>query len=100
MTDAMRPVTETVRVTLDLPADLMEAVDATIRDGGAASREDRVVAAIERELNARRRRAEIDAAIAEMANDEALQREAQQLDAEYVQSGWEALLLYMREIGA
>ena len=82
----------TVRTTLALPADLLEATDKAVREGKARSRNELVAEALRRELAARRR-AEIDAEIAEMANDAEYQREAAQLEQEFAQASWEAFLI-------
>lgn len=54
---------------MSLPADLLEAADQMVREGKARSRNEFMAMALRRELAAQRR-AEIDAAFAEMANDE------------------------------
>jgi metal-responsive CopG/Arc/MetJ family transcriptional regulator len=78
-----------VRTTLTLPADLLAAADRVVAAGMAASRNALVAEAIRREL-AVRRRAEIDAAFADMGSDTLLQREAAQLNAEFALSDWQA----------
>ncbi len=60
--------TNTVRTTLTLPVDLLEAVDQIVRAGKARSRNDLVTRAVRHELAAQQRAA-IDAAFAEMARD-------------------------------
>jgi Arc/MetJ-type ribon-helix-helix transcriptional regulator len=83
--------TRAVRTTLALPSELLEATDKAVREGKARSRNEFVAAALRRELAARRR-AEIDAEIAEMANDPEYKREAAQLMAEFDGASWEAFV--------
>jgi metal-responsive CopG/Arc/MetJ family transcriptional regulator len=80
----------TVRTTITLPADLVDAADRAVREGRARSRNDLLVAALRRELAAQER-AEIDAAFAALASDREFQTESAALAEEAVQSGWEAL---------
>lgn len=80
-----------MRTTLALPDDVLARVDQAVRDGQARSRNDFVAQALRHELDALERAA-IDAAFAEMASDGDAQEEAKQLDAEFAQSSWEALL--------
>jgi metal-responsive CopG/Arc/MetJ family transcriptional regulator len=81
-----------VRTTVALAADLLEAVDAAVREGEVSSRNDFLEAAVRHEIVARRR-ATIDAAFADMAGDAAYQREAEEVAAESAPAGWEALRL-------
>ncbi|MBN3951534.1 MAG: CopG family transcriptional regulator [Nostoc sp. NMS7] len=83
---------QTVRTTLILPKDLLEATDKAIQSGKAKSRNEFVTWALRRELAAEKR-AEIDAALAEMANDLEYQREVLQMEAEFAPAQWEALKL-------
>ncbi|MBN3898895.1 MAG: ribbon-helix-helix domain-containing protein [Nostoc sp.] len=83
---------ETVRTTLTLPKDLLEATDKAVQAGKARSRNEFVTRALRREL-AVQKRAEIDAALAEMANDLEYQREVLQMEAEFAPTQWEALKL-------
>lgn len=80
------------RTTIALPAKLLDAADRAIRAGKARSRTDLLSRALQREL-AVQRRAEIDAAFLEMANDPEYQREAVLMAEEAVVAGWEALQL-------
>ena len=82
----------TVRTTLTLPSDLLEAMDKAVREGKARSRNAFVATALRRELSARRR-AEIDAAFAEMGSDPDVHDEAIQLEREFARASWEALVL-------
>jgi len=81
---------QSVRTTITLPADLVDAADRAVREGRARSRNDLLVTALRRELAAQER-AEIDAAFAALANDHEFQQESIALAEEAVQSGWEAL---------
>jgi metal-responsive CopG/Arc/MetJ family transcriptional regulator len=81
---------QTVRTTLTLPKDLLEATDKAVEAGKAKSRNDLVTRALRRELAAQKR-AEIDAALAEMANDVEYQAEVLQMEAEFAPAQWEAL---------
>jgi len=74
-----------VRTTLAIPSDLLEATDRAVREGKARSRNEFVTTALRRELAARRR-AEIDAEIAEMANDPEYLQEVEQIMAEFAES--------------
>lgn len=85
-----------VRTTLALPSELLEATDKVVSQGKAKSRNDFVAQALRHELAALRR-AEIDAAFAEMANDAEYQAEARQIEAEFATASWEALQLGERE---
>lgn len=84
------------RTTVTLPARLLDAADRAVRRGKARSRTDLLSRALERELAAQRR-AEIDAAFLEMANDPEYQREALRITEEFAVADWEALQLGDRE---
>ena len=84
--------TETVRTTLTIPRDLLEATDKAVMEGKAKSRNDFVAQALRREL-ALQKRSEIDAALAEMANDPDYQAEVLKLEVEFATAQWEALQL-------
>jgi metal-responsive CopG/Arc/MetJ family transcriptional regulator len=79
----------TVRTTLTLPADLLEAVDQAIQAGKARSRNELVAAALRHEL-AMLQRVAIDAAFAEMAQDPAYQTEAHEIATTFARADWEA----------
>ncbi|MEH1850585.1 MAG: ribbon-helix-helix domain-containing protein [Nostoc sp.] len=83
---------QTVRTTLTLPKDLLEATDKAVQSGKARSRNEFVTRALRRELAAQKR-AEIDVALAEMANDVEYQAEILQMEAEFAPAQWEALKL-------
>lgn len=78
----------TVRTTIALPADLLAAADRAVKDGRARSRNELLATALRRELAAQRR-AEIDAAFAEMATDAEYQAEALAMAEEFVTAEWE-----------
>jgi len=84
--------TETVRTTLTIPRELLEATDKAVLEGKAKSRNDFVAQALRREL-AIQKRSEIDAALAEMANDPDYQAEVIKLELEFATAQWEALQL-------
>ncbi len=80
----------TIRTTLTLPVELLEATDRAVSEGKAKSRNEFVARAISNEL-AVQKRAEIDAAFAEMKNDSEYQAEVKIIDREFARSDWEAL---------
>ncbi|GCL43460.1 ribbon-helix-helix domain-containing protein [Dolichospermum circinale CS-1225] len=84
--------TETVRTTLTIPRELLEATDKAVMEGKAKNRNDFVAQALRREL-AIQKRSEIDAALAEMANDPDYQAEVLKLEVEFATAQWEALQL-------
>ncbi len=77
------------RTTIALPAALLAATDRAILEGKAKSRNEFIAKAIQREL-ALMRRAEIDADIAQMAQDPEYQAEVLQMEAEFAVAQWEA----------
>ncbi len=79
----------TVRTTLTLPTELLEAVDQAVKAGQAQSRNEWVRLALERELAAQKGAA-IDAAFAGMAEDSEHQREAQAIADAFATADWEA----------
>ena len=83
---------QTVRTTLTLPSELLEATDKAVQQGKAKSRNEFVAQALRRELAALKR-AEIDAALAEMANDPEYQAEVLKMEAEFASAQWESLQL-------
>ena len=84
--------TETVRTTLTISRELLEATDKAVLEGKAKSRNDFVAQALRREL-ALQKRSEVDAALAEMANDPDYQAEVLNLEVEFATAQWEALQL-------
>ncbi|MTJ10937.1 MULTISPECIES: ribbon-helix-helix domain-containing protein [unclassified Anabaena] len=83
---------ETIRTTFTIPRELLEATDQAVVEGKAKNRNDFVVQALRREL-AIQKRAEIDAALSEMANDPDYQAEVLRLEVEFATAQWEALQL-------
>ncbi|AKG20560.1 CopG family ribbon-helix-helix protein [Calothrix sp. 336/3] len=79
----------TIRTTLTLPAELLEATDRVVGEGKARSRNEFIARAIRHEL-AVQKRAEIDAEFAQMANDREYQTETAIIYQEFAQSDWEA----------
>jgi metal-responsive CopG/Arc/MetJ family transcriptional regulator len=82
----------TIEAKINLPANLLEATDKAVNQGKAKSRDEFIMRAIRRELAALKR-AEIDAALAEMARDPEYQAEVLQMEAEFATASWEALKL-------
>lgn len=81
---------QTICTTFNLPSDLLAATDQAVQSGKAKSRDDFVAIALRHELAALKR-AEIDTALAEMANDPDYQSEVLQMEAEFANAQWEAL---------
>jgi metal-responsive CopG/Arc/MetJ family transcriptional regulator len=80
---------ETIRTTVALPAELLEAADDAVRHGKAKSRNGLLARSLRNELAALERAA-IDAAFAGMANDAEYQAEAQEIAGQFAASDWEA----------
>jgi metal-responsive CopG/Arc/MetJ family transcriptional regulator len=83
---------QNTRTTLTLPNELLEATDKAVEQGKAKSRNEFVAQALRRELAAQKR-AEVDAVLAEMANDPDYQAEVLKIEAEFASAQWEALEL-------
>jgi metal-responsive CopG/Arc/MetJ family transcriptional regulator len=83
---------QTVRTTLTLPAELVEAADRAVSQGKAKSRNEFVAGALRHELAALKR-AEIDAALAQMAQDPEYQAQVLKMETEFATASWEALHL-------
>ncbi|PSB41687.1 CopG family transcriptional regulator [Cyanosarcina cf. burmensis CCALA 770] len=83
---------QTVRTTLTLPAELVEAADKAVSQGKAKSRNEFVAQALRHELAALKR-AEIDAALAQMAQDPEYQAQVLKMETEFATASWEALHL-------
>jgi metal-responsive CopG/Arc/MetJ family transcriptional regulator len=79
----------TIRTTVALPADLLEAVDHAVGAGKARSRNELIATALRHELAAQERAA-IDAAFAAMAHDPAYQAETNNIATEFSPADWEA----------
>jgi Arc/MetJ-type ribon-helix-helix transcriptional regulator len=72
----------TTRTTVALPADLLRGIDAVVRSGRAATRNEFLATAIRRELDRIRREA-VDREFEAMADDLLYQREAREISDEY-----------------
>ena len=83
---------DTVRTTLSIPADLLEAADQMVREGCVRSRNEFVAMALRHEIAAQKR-AEIDAAFAGMADDTEYQAESLAIASEFARAEWEAFQL-------
>lgn len=81
-----------VRTTLTLPAELVEAADRAVSQGKVKSRNEFVAQALRHELAALKR-VEVDAALAEMAQDPEYQTEVLKMETEFAAASWEALHL-------
>ena len=79
----------TVRTTVALPVELLEAVDQAVTDGKAKSRSDLIAQSIRHEL-AHQARATIDAGFAGMADDKLYQAEARELAEQFASLEWDA----------
>ena len=82
----------TVRTTVSLPADLLNAADRAVREGRVRTRNELVVSALRRELAAQERSA-IDAAFADMERDAEAERESSAIAGEFATADWEAFQL-------
>ena len=83
---------QTVRTTITLPAELLAATDKAVNQRKAKSRNEFVAQALLHELEALKR-AEIDAALIEMAQNSEYQAQVLQMEAEFALASWEALQL-------
>jgi metal-responsive CopG/Arc/MetJ family transcriptional regulator len=83
-------MTKVVRTTLAISAELLNSIDEIASLGKVKSRNEFVDRAIRHELE-RQKRQEIDAALAEMAQDPEYQATVKQMDAEFATASWEAL---------
>jgi metal-responsive CopG/Arc/MetJ family transcriptional regulator len=70
------------RTTVALPANLLRGIDAVVRSGRAATRNEFLATAIRRELDRIRREA-VDREFEAMADDPLYQREAREISDEY-----------------
>lgn len=82
-------MTASTRTTIELPEDLLKAIDRAVQDSKVPSRNVFVVNALRRELAAQKRAA-IDAAFAEMADDPLYQTEALTIAEEFGDADAEA----------
>ena len=83
---------QVIRTTLSLPSELIEATDSIVNRGKAKSRAEFITQALRNELDALKR-AEIDAALSEMAQNPEYQAEVLKMEAEFASASWEALKL-------
>jgi hypothetical protein len=81
-----------VRTTLTIPTDLLQATDVLVSQGKANSRNEFIAQALKHEL-ASLKRAEIDESLAEMAQQQDYQTEVLKMDSEFAIASWEALEL-------
>jgi metal-responsive CopG/Arc/MetJ family transcriptional regulator len=81
--------TETTRMTITLPDDLIAAVDRAVQEGAARSRNEFIAQALAHELRLREEAA-IDAQFAAMADDTAYAALSKRLEDEFA-ADWEAL---------
>ncbi|MEB3311626.1 MAG: CopG family transcriptional regulator [Snowella sp.] len=81
-----------IRTTLALPADLLQATDTLVSQGKINSRNEFIAQAIKHELAALKR-AEIDQALAEMVQQPDYQEEVLKMDREFARASWEAFSL-------
>ena len=79
----------TVRTTLTLPVELLEAADRAVRSGHARSRNELVARALRHELAALERAA-IDTAFATLGDDPDHLDEVRALGRQFVTADWEA----------
>ncbi len=81
-----------VRTTLAIPTDLLQATDALVSQGKVNSRNEFIAQALKHEL-ASLKRAEIDESLSEMAQQQDYQTEVLKMDSEFAIASWEALEL-------
>jgi metal-responsive CopG/Arc/MetJ family transcriptional regulator len=79
-----------IRTTISIPVELLKSIDAIATQGGTKNRNDFVTQALQREL-AWQKRQEIDAALAEMAQDLDYQATVKQMEVEFAGASWDAL---------
>lgn len=82
----------TVRTTVAIAADLLEAIDGAVQEGLARSRNEFLNVALKNQLTASRRAA-VDSDFAGMADDPEYQREALRIAAEFETADHESLKL-------
>ncbi len=78
------------RTTVALPDDLLRGIDAAVRSGRSATRNEFLATAIRRELERIRREA-VDREFEAMADDPLYQQEAREISDEYQLADWQAL---------
>jgi Arc/MetJ-type ribon-helix-helix transcriptional regulator len=79
-----------VRTTISIPAELLEIVDGITSAGIVRSRNEFVAQALRREIEWQKRQ-EIDAALAEMAQDPKYHSTVRQMESEFAGASWDAL---------
>jgi Arc/MetJ-type ribon-helix-helix transcriptional regulator len=79
-----------IRTTLSIPAELLEIVDGITTAGIVKSRNEFVAQALRREIEWQKRQ-EVDAALAEMAQDPDYQFTVRQMEYEFAGASWDAL---------
>ena len=82
-------MTDKIRTTVTLPAELLAKADRVIKEGKIDSRNKLFATALKKEIAAIEC-AEIDLALAEMAQDPEYQKEVMQMEAEFASASWEA----------
>lgn len=80
---------QTTRTTVALPADLLRGIDAVVRSGCAASRNDFLATAVRRELDRIQREA-VDREFEAMADDPVYREESRRIAGEYRFADWGA----------
>ena len=75
-------MSQRVRTTISVAADLLRQVDAAVQAGLASSRNEFLTLSLKNQLAAQRRE-QIDAAFAEMAEDSIYQREARSIEDDF-----------------
>jgi metal-responsive CopG/Arc/MetJ family transcriptional regulator len=83
---------QTVRTTITLPVELLNATDRVVNQGKAKSINEFIVQALLHELEALKQ-AEIDDALIEMTQDPEYQSQVIQMENEFATASWEALQL-------
>jgi metal-responsive CopG/Arc/MetJ family transcriptional regulator len=79
-----------VRTTLSIPSEILDSIDEIASNGGVKSRNEFVTQALRRELEWQKRQ-EIDAALAEMAQDPEYHTTVKQMEVEFAGASWDAL---------
>lgn len=83
---------QTIRTTITLPVELLDATDRAVNQGKAKSINEFIVQALLHELEALKQ-AEIDDALIEMTQDPEYQSQVIQMENEFTTASWEALQL-------
>ena len=88
---------DSIRTTITFPTDLIAEADRVVQSGDARSRNDLVVQALRRELDARER-ARIDAEFLAMADDAVFQAKDARMAEEMTSLEWDELKRSEREL--